>query len=163
RDAMALTPASVADARALLVDLGAPPRLLVHGELVGEAAETLLAEVRRLGLPVDEELVRAGVVLHDAGKILHPEEFERGGAEHEPAGQPLLLAHGVSPEIARTCLSHARWRSMSVSVEELLVALADKLWKGARNPELEQAVIDRIATVLGKGRWDLFVELDNVF
>lgn len=157
------SPASIAEARALLVELGAPQRLLRHGELVGEAAELLLVRLRRLGVPVNEDLVRLGVVLHDAGKIVHPGEFDRSGVEHEPAGEALLLARGVSPELARTCLSHARWDSMPVSLDELLVALADKLWKGARRPDLEQRVIDGVAHALGKQRWDLFVELDTLF
>jgi hypothetical protein len=160
---MPLRPATVADARALLVELGAPPRLIRHGELVGEAAEMLLARLRRFGVRVDEDIVRLGVVLHDAGKLLHPIEFEQPGDEHEPAGEALLLAHGVSPEVARMCLSHARWDSMAVSLDELLVALADKLWKGARKPKLEQRVIDGVAGALGKERWGVFVELDTLF
>lgn len=160
---MSLRPASVADARALLVELGAPQRLIRHGELVGEAAEMLVMRLRKLGVSIDEEVVRLGVVLHDAGKIVHPHEFERPGAEHEPAGETLLLGRGVSSEIARMCLSHARWDSMPVSLDELLVALADKLWKGARKPGLEERVIDEVASALGKERWDVFVELDSLF
>lgn len=127
---MQLNPPTVAAARTLLAQLGAPARLLRHVELVGEAAELLLAPLSKLGLEVQSDLVRLGVALHDCGKILHPDELDRPGGEHEPAGQALLLQHGVSPEIARICLSHARWESMTVSLEELLVALADKLWKG---------------------------------
>ncbi|HWB78868.1 MAG TPA: hypothetical protein VG755_28095 [Nannocystaceae bacterium] len=107
--------------------------------------------------------MRLGVALRDAGKILHPREFDHPGTAHEPAGERLLLDHRVTPEVARMCLSHARWDAMPVSLEELLVALADKLWKGARKPLLEQLVIDRIATALGRARWDLFVELDTLF
>jgi hypothetical protein len=50
-----------------------------------------------------------------------------------------------------------------VSLEELLVALADKLWKGKRDPELEQLVVDRTAAGARKERWDLFTHLDNAF
>lgn len=107
--------------------------------------------------------MRLGAVLHDAGKILHPRELNEPGSEPEPEGARLLLAHGVGPEVARMCLSHARWGSMTVSLEELLVALADKLWKGARVAELEQQVIDQVAASLGKQRWDVFVELDTLF
>ena len=52
---------------------------------------------------------------------------------------------------------------MTVSLEELLVALADKLWKGVRKLELEERVIDRVAASLKTDRWDAFVELDNLF
>jgi hypothetical protein len=46
------------------------------------------------------------------------------GAEHEPVGEAILLKTGVSPELAMICMSHARWRRMHVSLEELIVALA---------------------------------------
>lgn len=154
---------SVDDARTLLVELRAPQRLLRHAELVGEAANLLLARLRDLGVVVNEDLVRLGAALHDVGKIENPREFDHPGSDHEPAGEHLLLAHGVAPEVARMCLTHARWDAMPVSLEELLVALADKLWKGARKPALEQLVIDRVAAALGKARWDLFVELDTLF
>jgi hypothetical protein len=52
---------------------------------------------------------------------------------------------------------------MSVSLEELLIALADKLWKGVRNQELEELVISRVSDILRQDRWELFVTLDSVF
>jgi hypothetical protein len=158
-----MNPASVAAANLLLVQLGAPPRLLRHVALVGEAGERLLDVAQALQLRIDPALVRVGIVLHDAGKILVPAELDAPGAEHEPTGQALLLAHGVSPELARICLSHARWADMSVSLEELLVALADKLWKGVRNPQLEERLINEAAQSLHRDRWDLFVQLDSLF
>ncbi len=69
----------------------------------------------------------------------------------------------MSPEVARICCSHARWRQMDVSLEDLIVALADKLWKGVRTAELEERVVDEIARSLGKDRWSLFVTLDTAF
>jgi len=159
----ALDPPSVAAARILLGELGAPQRLLRHVELVGEAADLLLAGLGRLGIPLHAEFVRIGVVLHDAGKVLHPAELEAGGSEHEPAGQLLLSEKGVSPALARVCVSHARWVQMQVTFEELLVALADKLWKGARHAELERRVVDRVAATRAMGFWDVFVDLDTLF
>jgi hypothetical protein len=50
-----------------------------------------------------------------------------------------------------------------VSFEELLVALADKLWKGKREQALEKKVIETAAAKLGRGFWDVFVELDTCF
>jgi hypothetical protein len=52
---------------------------------------------------------------------------------------------------------------MDCSLEELLVALADKLWKGARHEKLERRVIEGVAGKFGKGVWDVFVELDTGF
>jgi HD domain len=154
---------SIDEARNLLVKMGAPQSLVTHVRLVGEAADLLLAELQRLGIPHDADFVRVAVVLHDSGKILHPDELDGVGDEHEYAGETLLLAQGVDPALARCCISHARWAQMPCSLEELVVALADTLWKGKRNAVLEKRVIDVISERLGRGFWDLFIELDNSF
>jgi hypothetical protein len=151
------------DAEALLRRLGAPPRLLTHARLVGEAADAILTHLRMLGVPVDAAFVRLGVLFHDAGKILHPAELDGPGSRHEPDGEQLLLQHGVEAGIARCCRSHARWAEMEVSFEELLVALADKLWKGVRNPELERRVVEGAAERIGKAFWEVFEDLDTAF
>jgi hypothetical protein len=52
---------------------------------------------------------------------------------------------------------------MECSMEELLVALSDKLWKGHRSGDLDLLVVDRMAALLGKERWAMFEELDEVF
>jgi hypothetical protein len=75
----------------------------------------------------------------------------------------MLLAHGLQPEIARCCASHGAWHLPNVSLEERAVALADKLWKGKRESDLELSIIDEIATWLGKSRWDIFERLDCAF
>jgi hypothetical protein len=154
---------STAAAHDLLIGLGAPPSLVAHVRLVGEAAEALLAELRRLGVPLDADFVRAAVVLHDAGKILHPGELHGGGSEHEAAGERLLRAHGVDPALARCCISHAQWDQMPCSLEELVVALADTLWKGRRNGTLEKRLVDAVSGRLELSFWDLFVKLDDCF
>ena len=159
----ALTPRDRQDAYDLLVSLGAPERLILHARLVGEAADALLAALRPLGLEVREDLVRLGAALHDAGKILHPHELDAPGNDHEPGGEGLLLKAGVSPEIARFCVSHARFTAMPVSFEELLVALADHLWKGKRAEALELRVIDAASSLSGKDRWEIFTGLDECF
>lgn len=158
-----MQPESTEAARQLLRVLGAPPRLLRHVELVGEAAEDLLSELARRGVDIDASLVRVGVVLHDAGKTLHPAELDAPGAKHEPDGEALLLAHGVTPRVARICRTHARWSSMEVELEDLVVALADKLWKGVRRRALEERVVEEVARVVDRDRWALFIALDEVF
>ena len=75
----------------------------------------------------------------------------------------MLLAHGVQADVARCCVSHAQWQAPDVSFEERSVALADKLWKGKREQELELAVIDAAASKLAVERWDVFERLDAAF
>lgn len=158
-----MTPATHTDAIRLLADVGAPPRLQRHAELVGEAADALLAGFRRLNVPLDAEFIRVGVAIHDIGKTIHQGELDRPGAAHEPDGERLLLEHGASADVARVCRSHAQWRELAETFEELIIALADKLWKGARVVELEELVIDRAAVAAGRDRWDLFTDLDGLF
>jgi hypothetical protein len=151
------------DAYELLISLGAPRRLIIHLQLVGEAADELLEQMRFLGVEIEDDIVRLGAAIHDAGKIIHPSELGAGGSEHEAAGEKFLLEAGVQPEIARFCISHSRYDCMDLSLEELIVALSDKLWKGERISSLELRVIDRVAVMLHKDRWDVFSELDDCF
>ena len=48
---------------------------------------------------------------------------------------------------------------MDLSLEELLVALADKLWKGSRPLALEERVVDMAAAAANRNRWDLYAVL----
>ncbi|WP_051697385.1 hypothetical protein [Thioclava indica] len=52
---------------------------------------------------------------------------------------------------------------MGASFEELLIALADTLWKGSREADLELQIIDGVAARLQADRWDLFEALDGLF
>jgi len=154
---------SRSDAYRLLQTLGASQRLLLHVELVGEAADQLMRAYVELGVTFDASIVELGVAVHDAGKIQYPEELNGPGSMHESAGEILLLANGVQPEVARCCVSHAKWQDASVSFEERSVALADKLWKGKREEALELFVIDEVACKLRMDRWEVFSRLDSVF
>ena len=152
----------VDDSCLVLASLGAPARLVTHGRLVSEAAAQLLDVLAEARVVVDTSWVLAGAVLHDAGKSLYPGELDGPGHSHEAAGEELLLRHGVAAHVARCCRSHAAWRD-AATLEELLVALADKLWKGVRVLELERLVIDRLTAASGAPAWDAFVRFDSAF
>ena len=151
------------EALLLLNELGARPRLLYHGQTVGSAADTVVDRLQGLGVNCDIQLIQMGAILHDVGKVQHPQELSQPGMLHEQAGEALLLSHGVQPELARFCVTHAQWNLPGVSLEEQVVALADKLWKGKRESNLELIVIDEVAARLGRSRWDIFEALDNTF
>jgi putative nucleotidyltransferase with HDIG domain len=151
------------EALLLLNKLGATPRLVHHGQTVGGAADAVMDRLQSLGVNCDAQLIEMGAMLHDAGKIQYPQELSQPGTLHEQAGEALLLSHGVQPEVARFCISHAQWNLPGVSLEERVVALADKLWKGKREADLELIVIDEVAARLGGSRWDVFEALDNTF
>jgi hypothetical protein len=158
-----LTLEGVNEALNLLRSLGASGWLVRHHELVAEAASQLLDGLSPAWLsPRDRATVLLGAALHDAGKILHPEEERAPGRLHERAGRELLLQHGVPAELAAFCESHAAWDERSPLVT-LLVALADKLWKGKRVPELEELVVHSLAQRTGRPFWELWPALDELF
>ena len=154
---------TVHDAYKFLRQLGASSKLIRHVTLVGEAADLLIVKLHQLPVSFNEDFVRLGVAFHDAGKILHPEELTAKGNNHELAGEQLLIIHGVEPKLARCCRSHGQWESMECSFEELLVALADTLWKGKRISQLETIVIERLLGLCKRDYWELFVEMDSCF
>jgi hypothetical protein len=64
------------EAYRLLARLGAPSRLIVHLQLVAEAADQLVLAYEAIGLRFDSQLIELGVAVHDAGKIEHRAELD---------------------------------------------------------------------------------------
>jgi hypothetical protein len=137
--------------------------LVRHHELVLEAAELLCDRIADdLAVSFDRTTVLVGAALHDAGKIVHPEEMSIPGHQHEIAGRLLLSTNGVADDIARFCISHAAWDRTDAKLEDLLVAAADKLWKGKRDEPLEQRLGNAIALATGREAWEVFSRLDSI-
>ncbi|MEE6306834.1 HD domain-containing protein [Plantactinospora veratri] len=148
----------------LLITSNAPARLAAHLRAVHDVAAQLLDWLGQEypDLTVEHREVRFGAATHDIGKTRHPEELSGPGSRHEPAGRELLIGYGVQPALARFAASHARWDSPGTTTEELLVSLADKVWKGRREADLEDRVVDRLTAVGGQQRWAAFLALDDV-
>lgn len=102
-----------------------------------------------------------GAATHDIGKALHVTELSGPGSLHEAAGRELLLAHGVSAELARFAATHASWGGVGIGIEDLLVSLADKVWKNERVPDLEDLVVAALAEAGGRPVWEEFLDLDE--
>nr|WSW47429.1 HD domain-containing protein [Streptomyces sp. NBC_01001] len=149
---------------ALLRELAAPPRLAAHLRLVHDVAGRLADWLAAYcpGLPFAREAVLFGAATHDVGKAVHTAELSGPGSAHEAAGREMLLAHGFTEEQARFAATHAGWAAPGISVEELLVSTADKVWKGKRVPELENLLVRRIAEAAGTEPWAVFLDLDEL-
>ena len=145
----------------LLRDVEAPPRLVAHLRAVHDVAAELVGWAVRRGLDVDANAVLFGAATHDIGKALHRGELSGPGSEHEAAGRDLLLQLGVAPELAKYAAKHSMLSAGS-TLDELLVSLADTVWKGKRRTELEDLVVARLAEASGREVWDEFLELDTV-
>ncbi|MER7278899.1 HD domain-containing protein [Dactylosporangium sp. NPDC000244] len=145
-------------AAALLRQVGAPPRLGAHLRAVHDVAVEIVDWV---GGEVDGAAVLFGAATHDIGKVRFPGELSGSGAQHEPAGQQLLVELGVEPRLARFAALHGNWRRDAATLEELLVTLADKVWKGRREAGLEEQVAQVIAGARGEPVWAVFMRLDD--
>jgi HD domain-containing protein len=143
-------------ARELVETLGAPPRLGAHLRVVHDVALSLTGWAAQR-VSFDAAAVLFGAATHDIGKILHPAELSGPGSAHEPAGYALLVSHGVSEDLARFARTHGSWSAPDVTGEDLLVSLADKVWKAKRVPDLEERVIGW----LGGPAWETFMALDD--
>jgi putative nucleotidyltransferase with HDIG domain len=148
----------------LLRELNAPPRLAAHLRAVHDVAcqivDWLAAEYPNLG--VDRAAVLFGAATHDIGKTVHTAELSAPGSVHELDGYRLLRERGVPERLARFARTHASWTAPGVELEDLLVSLADKVWKGKRVTDLEQLVVERLCATGGQQPWEVFLALDDL-
>ncbi|MBO6937649.1 MAG: HD domain-containing protein [Deltaproteobacteria bacterium] len=103
-----------------------------------------------------------GAALHDCGKLLHPAEMSAAGHAHEASGRRMLETAGFHDEVARAAVTHAQWDRPPAELEDRLIALADKLWKGKRDTELEAHLLNELAESTGKAAWEVFGVLDEL-
>jgi putative nucleotidyltransferase with HDIG domain len=148
----------------LLIEVGASPRLAAHLRAVHEVARQLIQELTTTWpqLKFDADAVSYGAATHDIGKALHPNELTGPGNQHESAGYHMLLEHGIPERRARFAQTHARWGDENTTIEDQLVALADKIWKGQRQEELERLLVQRIVATTGDEPWSAFMQLDDL-
>lgn len=141
-----------------------PARLLAHLRLVHDVAVQLCTQLHTLHLlsPLDQEAVFFGAATHDIGKLAIRQELTGSGSEHELRGVELLLAHGVSPALARFAQTHAQWQTEPVELEDLLVALADTCWKGKRDTLLEERIARMLEQNVKRDPWEVWLQLDTV-
>ena len=149
----------------IVQQLSAPPRLVAHLVLVHDAACTLIERISAEfpETQFDPELVRFGAATHDIGKIVHPEELiESGKHRHQRSGLELLQSLGIPPERARFAWTHGNWNSDDITLDDLIVALADKSWKGKRIEALEHRTTEFLNAATSRPQWACYAELDEM-
>ncbi|MEV6769194.1 HD domain-containing protein [Nocardia sp. NPDC051030] len=151
------------DAAEVLRALDAPPRLAAHLRAVHDVACQLVDWLKTTfdTVQFDADSVLYGAATHDIGKVLHPAELSGPGSAHEADGYQLLLDRGVQESKARFARTHAAWTESDIEIEDLLVSLADKIWKAKRVPELEQLIVQRLAAISRQEPWQVFMTLDE--
>lgn len=150
-------------AQDLCRQLNAPPRLIAHLQLVHQTAVRIIEKLKTAfpGIKLDETAILFGAATHDLGKTLHPTELGASGKKHQVDGPGLLVAKGVEPLLARFALTHSQWDE-SMPIEDFVVALADKVWKGKRLPDLEAVLARSIAVQNGVPEWQVFSQLEEI-
>ncbi|MGZ3638586.1 MAG: HD domain-containing protein [Ktedonobacterales bacterium] len=135
----------------LLDNVDAPPRVIAQ------------IDVAWPSLDYDRHAVALGAAVHDIGKVMYPDELSRPGNVHEAGGEALLVERGFPRAIARFVRTHGQWRAEEMPLlEDLMVALADALWRDKRDPELEDVLCGRIATLTDDAYWQVFARLDDI-
>lgn len=148
----------------LLEQLQAPPRLAAHLRLVHDVASQLAdrADGRYPELDYDRDAMLFGAATHDIGKVVFPAELTGPGSSHEEAGRRPLVAHGASAGLARFAATHSSWGSPGTGTEDLMVSVADKIWKNKRVPDLEDLLVARLSRASGRDGWQEFADLDTL-
>ena len=153
------------EAEALCVRVGAPPRLVAHLILVHDVACALVEKIAQAfpDVHLNGEFILFGAATHDLGKTVHPEELTKSGSLHESSGKDLLRSLGVSDARARFTFTHGNWKELDPpQIEDLLVALADKCWKGKRVEALEEMIVACISNASGIEPWQCYSKLDEI-
>ena len=148
----------------LLEILDSPLRLKRHLGIVHTTAVEILTQLKTAwpNLEINRELILFGAATHDIGKTEITDELYESGKLHELAGMRILLNHGFTNEQSRFALTHGNWQDESLKIEDLLVALSDKIWKGNRIDDLEKLVGQKLSSILNCDYWDVYVKLDSI-
>ena len=146
----------------ILNQFHAPERLKRHLEIVHHIANDLITflEQQFPGLSYSKSLVLFGAATHDIGKAEVASELYKPGKTHERIGEHILINLGYSKEESRFARTHGNWEVENLKIEDILVCLCDKIWKGKRVPELETKIRDYIIHQLELPYWDVYFELD---
>ncbi|WP_051271636.1 HD domain-containing protein [Shimazuella kribbensis] len=148
----------------LITNRKMPARLLTHLTTVHEVAHSILAWMEKTypQISIDREAILFGAITHDIGKIKAKEEINKLGSTHEQLGYELMLEYGITPELARFTYTHSQWMRADTKLEDWIVSLADKVWKGKRVAEIEERIINHIHEITNQQEWEIFLKLDDL-
>ncbi len=117
-----------AECEAILAVHAVEPAIVRHSRLVAGVAQRIAAALTHSGLSLNQDLVRAGALLHDLAK---------GEAEHASVGAASLRSMDF-PQVATVVASHTDLDFGGRIDESAIVYLADKLMSGERPVTIEQ-------------------------
>lgn len=148
----------------LLESLNSPLILKRHLRIVHAIASDILTQLKAEWpvLEVQEEHILFGAATHDIGKTTITNELFEAGKKHELAGMEILINHGFKKEKSRFAKTHGDWKGEDLEIEDLLVSLSDKIWKGIRVDDLEELVGIKLSNILDLDYWEVYAKLDII-
>ena len=133
----------------LMFEAGCNQSVIDHCLIVSKVAMNLIQELKTHGIQVDSTLVEIGALMHDIGrsKTHSVEHGVVGGEIARKKGLPELLARiierhvgaGITEDEAER-IGLKRGNYVPETLEEKIVAYADKLVEGSRQVDLEVTV-----------------------
>jgi len=133
----------------LLMESGCSPGVILHSLMVAQVASDIADACRRRGLNVDLQLVEVGALLHDIGRS------KTSTVDHGLVGAEMLRSLGLPEPVALIAERHVGcglpkseaeklgWPNKSYlpeTLEEKIVAYADKLVEGGRRLTIKEAI-----------------------
>lgn len=148
----------------LLEKYQAPVLLKRHLTLVYNTSIEICAQFAKewANLVFDKQEILFGAATHDIGKVIEINELSQKGNKHEQIGCELLLENGFPENLARFAKTHGNWEDENLEMEDLMVALADKIWKGKRVEALEERLTKEISMRTNTDYWEVYTKLDVI-
>ncbi len=148
----------------ILDNLHCPILLNRHLILVYNVSKVLTKKIlyEFPNLRLNEDEILFGAATHDIGKIIEKKELREKGNIHEETGYKILIDYGINENLARFTITHGSWENENLRIEDLIVSLADKIWKGQRIDKLEEKLIKEISTLINLDYWDTYLKLDSI-
>jgi hypothetical protein len=116
---------------------------------------------KRFKLAINANAILFGAATHDIGKMLVPAELSQPGSTHETIGEAHLLMVSIPPLLARFARSHGL-APEHLPLEDTLVVVADKVWKGQRNAAVEARLVTLLSEAVAQPAWQTFDAVDKI-
>lgn len=148
----------------VLQNLQCPNLLERHLTLVFNVSRDLVKKLTLAfsDLNINEYEVFFGAGTHDIGKIIERNELYEKGKKHEETGYKILVDYGIEENLSRFTKTHGDWLSENLKIEDLIVSLADKIWKGQRIDDLEEKLVHKISIAQNIDYWIVYSALDVI-
>ncbi|WP_075344686.1 HD domain-containing protein [Tenacibaculum agarivorans] len=150
--------------RNLLEQFDAPQRLIKHLTIVNSTALHIVEQLNTEwpNLELNKKEILFGASTHDIGKAVITDELYKKGKKHESKGFEILKELGYNDEESRFTITHGNWENQGLKIEDLIVCLSDKIWKGKRVNELEERITNEISELTKTDFWDVSMKFELI-